>query len=278
MDGVVMPRRASTSVRRRRERDASSGGGRMTYLLDNDADVLSVVVLVVHPHPLRRSPPPNRHTESHGCGQVVYSSFCAPTRALHLCRARERGVGEGRTYAQQGLEHRIRRHGHASGRRPGGRVCAPFSGRPLRGSLRHLSATDRRGGDDAVGCAQAGGRGARMYATPTAALVAPPRVQPPHRLHLDMRSLVVAQAGSVARRRSGVNGRRSACVPAVCRRAGTRRQKMGDVCAVLSTSWPNAWVRIVMPSASDVLALASGQKAMAFWLWYQGQSQAKMLA
>ncbi|KAJ6452362.1 hypothetical protein C8R47DRAFT_1204352 [Mycena vitilis] len=30
--------------------------------------------------------------------------------------------------------------------------------------------------------------------------------------------------------------------------------------------------------ASDVLALASGQKAMAFWLWYQGQSQAKTLA
>ncbi|KAJ6471260.1 hypothetical protein C8R47DRAFT_1297677 [Mycena vitilis] len=30
--------------------------------------------------------------------------------------------------------------------------------------------------------------------------------------------------------------------------------------------------------SSDVLALASGQKAMAFWLWYQGQSQAKTLA
>ncbi|KAJ6476660.1 hypothetical protein C8R47DRAFT_1198913 [Mycena vitilis] len=29
---------------------------------------------------------------------------------------------------------------------------------------------------------------------------------------------------------------------------------------------------------SDVLALASGQKAMAFWLWYQGQSQARILA
>jgi hypothetical protein len=28
---------------------------------------------------------------------------------------------------------------------------------------------------------------------------------------------------------------------------------------------------------SDVLALASGQKAMAFWLWYQGESQAKIL-
>jgi hypothetical protein len=31
-------------------------------------------------------------------------------------------------------------------------------------------------------------------------------------------------------------------------------------------------------SSSDVLALASGQKAMAYWLWYQGQSQAKILA
>lgn len=29
---------------------------------------------------------------------------------------------------------------------------------------------------------------------------------------------------------------------------------------------------------SDVLALASGQKAMAFWLWYQSQSRAKILA
>jgi hypothetical protein len=33
-----------------------------------------------------------------------------------------------------------------------------------------------------------------------------------------------------------------------------------------------------MMADSDVLALASGQKAMAFWLWYQGQSQAKILA
>lgn len=52
---------------------------------------------------------------------------------------------------------------------------------------------------------------------------------------------------------------------------------MGGNVADMGLAGARMW-RVDGVADSDVLALASGQKAMAFWLWYQSQSQAKMLA